>query len=241
LKSTGRNDSVVLLSGGLDSSTVLGIALSQGHSPLALSFSYGQRHSRELESAASIAKHYGVKQVTVSVDLGKVGGSSLTDGDVPVEHRKIEDITDRIPSSYVPARNSVFLSIAFGLAESSGSSTVFIGANSLDYSGYPDCRQEYFNAMEESLNLGTHRNGGAKIRIMAPLIKLTKDEIIRKGLSIGVPYKLTWSCYEGGSKACGKCDSCLLRLRGFMLADSRDPLEYSSLPDFYRSYLTRGK
>ena len=239
LKSGLKSDSVLLLSGGLDSCTVLGIARSEGLTPVALSFSYGQRHSRELDSARKVASHFGVEHVIVGVDLGKTGGSSLTDANIEVEHRNIAEIGTRMPSSYVPARNSVFLSVAFGLAESLGVSRVFIGANSLDYSGYPDCRQEYFNAMEKALNLGTSDAKPVEIRISAPLIRLSKKEIIQRGMSLGVPYSMTWSCYEGGDKACGLCDSCILRLKGFAEAGYEDPLEYREYPEFYTDFLKK--
>ncbi len=237
LKYHSDYDAIVLLSGGLDSSTVTGLASSNGRKIIALSFSYGQRHSKEIESARKIANHYGCAHAVVGVDLSQIGGSSLIDTSIDVEHRKLEEIGERMPTSYVPARNSVFLSVAFGMAESHGATSVYIGANSLDYSGYPDCRQEYFNSMEVSLNLGTSESKPKEIRIISPLVRLTKSEIIAMGTRLGVPYELTWSCYEGGNNACGKCDSCLLRLKGFMEAGEKDPITYDHLPDFYAKYL----
>ncbi len=231
---------VVLLSGGLDSSTTLVIAIHDGCEVHALSFYYGQRHARELESAKKIAKHYGVKHKIIKIDLSSIGGSALTDERIEVPERKLEDIEKEIPVTYVPARNTIFLSYALAYGEVIGADYIYIGVNALDYSGYPDCRPEYIRAFEEAAKLGTKRGvEGKPIKIKTPLINLTKAEIIKKGMELGVPYELTWSCYRGGEKACGRCDSCLLRLKGFMEAGYEDPLEYETYPDFYLEYLRR--
>jgi 7-cyano-7-deazaguanine synthase len=228
---------VVLLSGGLDSSTVLAIALSQGYEVHALSFDYGQRHSRELESAKKIAEYYKVPHKIIKIDLRQIGGSALTDN-IEVPERDIEEIEKEIPITYVPARNTILLSYALGYAEVIDADAIFYGANAIDYSGYPDCRPEYVEAFERCANLGTKRGvEGRPIRIIAPIIHMTKAEIIKKGMELGVPYELTWSCYKGGKKACGKCDSCLLRLKGFMEAGYEDPLEYEEYPQFYLDYI----
>ncbi len=231
---------VVLLSGGLDSTTTLAIAIKDGCEVHALSFDYGQRHSRELESAKKIAKYYGVKHKIIKLNLRAIGGSALTDERIEVPERKLEDIEKEIPVTYVPARNTILLSYALAYAEVVDADYIYIGVNALDYSGYPDCRPEYIRAFEEVARLGTKRGvEGKPIRIRTPLIKMTKAEIIRMGMELGVPYELTWSCYRGGEKACGRCDSCLLRLKGFMEAGYEDPLEYETYPDFYLEYLKR--
>ena len=230
---------VVLLSGGLDSSTVLAIALKDGCEAHALSFDYGQRHSRELESAKKIAEYFGVKHKIIKMDLRSIGGSALTD-DIDVPNRDIEEIENEIPVTYVPARNTILLSYALAYAEVIDADYIYIGVNALDYSGYPDCRPEYLKAYEEMARLATKRGvEGRPIKIKAPLINMTKAEIIKTGMELGVPYELTWSCYRGGKKACGKCDSCLLRLKGFMEAGYEDPLEYEEYPEFYEEYLKR--
>ena len=233
---------VVLLSGGLDSSTVLAIALEMGYEVHALSFDYGQRHSRELESAKKIAKYFNVPHKIIKIDLRQIGGSALTDN-IEVPERNVDEIEKEIPITYVPARNTILLSLALGYAEVIDADAIFYGANAIDYSGYPDCRPEYVEAFERVANLGTKRGvEGKPIKIIAPIIHMTKAEIIKKGMELGVPYELTWSCYKGGKKACGKCDSCLLRLKGFMEAGYEDPLEYETYPDFYIEYLKkRGK
>jgi 7-cyano-7-deazaguanine synthase len=229
---------VVLLSGGIDSATVLAHALSRGYEVTTLSFDYGQRHSRELESAGKIAEHFGVKHVVVTVDLRAIGGSALTSQIAVPERRSPEEIGSEIPVTYVPARNMIMLSIAAGLAEVVDADRIFYGANAIDYSGYPDCRPEFVRAMERAINLGTKRGvEGREVRVEAPLITLTKAEIIRLGHELSVPFELTWSCYRGGEKACGRCDSCILRLKGFMEAGFEDPLTYETLPDWYAEYL----
>jgi len=230
---------VVLLSGGLDSSTVLAMAVHEGYDVHALSFDYRQRHSRELESAKKIAEYYGVPHKIIKIDLRQIGGSALTD-DIDVPERNVDEIKDEIPITYVPARNTILLSFALAYAEVIEADAIFYGANAIDYSGYPDCRPEYVDAFEKCANLGTKRGAEGKlIRIFAPIIHMTKAEIIKKGMELGVPYELTWSCYRGGEKACGRCDSCLLRLKGFMEAGYEDPLEYESYPESYLKYLKR--
>ncbi len=230
---------VVLLSGGLDSSTVLAMALDMGYEVHALSFDYGQRHARELESARKIAEYYNVPHKILKIDLRQIGGSALTD-DIEVPSRSVEDIEKEIPITYVPARNTILLSYALAYAEVIEADAIFYGANAIDYSGYPDCRPEYVEAFEKCANLGTKRGvTGNPIKIIAPIIHMTKAEIIKKGMELGVPYELTWSCYRGGEKACGRCDSCLLRLKGFMEAGHEDPLEYEHYPEFYLEYIRR--
>ncbi len=220
---------VVLLSGGLDSTVTLAYALSKGYEAIPISFRYGQRHSRELEAAKVVAKHYGLKDhVIIDLDLSAFRKSALTSKEVKVPRREnAEEIREGIPVTYVPSRNIIFLSIAAGIAETEGAGEVFIGANSIDYSGYPDCRPEFFEAFEEALRKGTKAGvEGKGIKIMHPILRMTKAEIVRLGKRLGAPLQLTWSCYEGGSKACGKCDSCLLRLKGFTEAGFKDEIEY---------------
>ena len=222
------NKAVVLLSGGLDSSTCMAIAKDEGYEIYALSFDYGQRHSKELESAKAIAKHFGAKEHKIlKIDLRQIGGSALTDDNIEVpENRDEEHMADEIPVTYVPARNTILLSFALAYAEVIGADAIYIGANALDYSGYPDCRPEYYKAFEEVARLGTKRGvEGKPIEIKYPLINMTKAEIIRTGMRLGVPYELTWSCYKGGEKACGVCDSCKLRIKGFKEAGYKDPIE----------------
>lgn len=220
---------VVLLSGGLDSSTTLAIAHAQGFELHTLSFDYGQRHQREVEAAAAVARHYGVtRQKTVTIDLRAFGGSALT-ADIPVPHaRSLEAMAQDIPITYVPARNTIFLSFALAYAEVTGANDIFLGINAIDYSGYPDCRPEYLEAYERVANLATKASAqdGRRFRLHAPLITMSKADIVRKGRELGVPFELTWSCYEGGEAACGTCDSCLLRLNGFAEAGQIDPIGY---------------
>lgn len=229
---------VCLLSGGLDSATVLGYALSRGLEVHALSFSYGQRHSRELKASADIAHHYGIKRKVMELDLGQIGGSSLT-SDIPVAERKIEEIDGGIPSSYVPARNTVFLSLAAGYLETINGNAVYLGINAVDYSGYPDCRPEFIDAIETAINLGTGDGREKWMTIVAPLQYLSKSEIVELGTRLGVPYHMTTSCYKGKEKACGRCDSCLLRLKGFMDAGFEDPISYEKYPVFYSEFLEK--
>jgi len=220
---------VVLLSGGLDSTTALAVAKVQGYQPYALSFRYGQRHLAELDAASRVAKTLGVKEHLIAqIDLRRFGGSALTsDLQVP-KGRAAAAMAEAIPVTYVPARNTVFLSFALAWAEVLGASDIFIGVNALDYSGYPDCRPEYIQAYEQMANLATKAavEGRQKLRIQAPLIHLSKGEIIRRGLELGVDYALTSSCYDPSpaGQPCGQCDSCLLRAKGFAEAGIADPL-----------------
>ena len=231
---------VCLLSGGIDSSTVVGIALSQAYDCSALSFDYGQRHSRELDSSRDIAKFYGIQRRVATINLSDITSSALT-GQSEIDNRPLEDISKSIPNTYVPARNIIFLSIAASYAESIGARHIFIGANAVDYSGYPDCRPAFYNAFESALNIGTVAGEIKPFRIHVPLQYLTKAEIIKTGVKLGVPYHLTTSCYRGQEKACGKCDSCLLRLQGFMEAGIPDPIEYEDFPSFYREFLKKNR
>ncbi|MGI6296321.1 MAG: 7-cyano-7-deazaguanine synthase QueC [Armatimonadota bacterium] len=221
---------VVLLSGGLDSATTAAIARSEGYDLYAISFDYGQRHSRELQSARSVAESLQVKDhLLISFDLRSMGGSALTDDiSVPLD-RDTDNMAESIPITYVPARNTIFLSFALGYAETIGAYDIFIGVSEVDYSGYPDCRREYIEAFEHTANLATKAGveGTGRFRIHAPLIDLTKAEAVRRGLELGLDYSLTWSCYVGGEKPCGKCDSCKLRLAAFEQAGTVDPLNYS--------------
>lgn len=220
---------VALLSGGIDSSTTLAIARSLGYEIFALSFYYGQRHAIEIEGARRIARSLGIKNhAVIDINLGQIGGSALTSGiDVP-KGRKISDISKYIPITYVPARNTIFLSFALALAEVVGADTIFIGANALDYSGYPDCRPEYLAAFESMANLATKAgvSGKTRFKIAAPLINMTKGEIIRKGMELGIDFSLTHSCYDPDPQgmACMRCDSCILRKKGFDEAGIPDPV-----------------
>ncbi len=224
---------IVLLSGGLDSGTTLAIAKSQGYMCHALSFCYGQRHVVELAAAERVARSLGVaSHRVIDIDLRQFGGSALT-SDTPVPKKaSAEEIGGEIPITYVPARNTIFLSFALAFAEVTGAADIFIGVNALDYSGYPDCRPEYIAAFEQLANLATKAaiEGRQKIKIHTPLIQLTKAEIIRRGLSLGVDYSLTSSCYDPDAegRACGRCDSCLLRLKGFAENGVKDPIRYVS-------------
>jgi 7-cyano-7-deazaguanine synthase len=222
---------IVLLSGGLDSTTVLAIAQSQGYNVYALSFDYGQSHRIELEAAARIADRAGVVQHrVVRVDLQLFGGSALTDDIAVPKARSLQEIGTGVPSTYVPARNTVFLALALAWAEVVGASDIFIGVNALDYSGYPDCRPEFIQAFETMANLATKAGteDGIRVRIRTPLIAMTKSEIIDAGLALGVDYSLTTSCYDPSAAGtpCGQCDACLLRLKGFAEAGRTDPLRY---------------
>ena len=222
---------VVLLSGGLDSTTVIAYVKAQGYEPFALSFRYGQRHEIELDAARRVAEAVGVvRHVVCDIDLRTFGGSALTDQiDVP-KHASVEDLpANEVPITYVPARNTVFLSFALAYAEVVGATDIFIGVSALDYSGYPDCRPEYISAYERMANLATKAGvEGAGLRIHTPLIDLTKAQTIKMGMQLGVDYSLTLSCYDPDSQGrpCGQCDSCLLRLRGFAEAGLADPLIY---------------
>jgi 7-cyano-7-deazaguanine synthase len=220
---------VILYSGGLDSTTCLAIARAEGYHPYAMSFAYGQRHKAELRMAEENAKEMGaLEHLVVDFDLRRIGGSALTsDMEVPKS-----GIGDDIPVTYVPARNTIFLSFALGWAEVLGAFDIFIGVNALDYSGYPDCRPEYIAAYENMANLATKAavEGAGRYKIHTPLISLTKAEIIRKGLGLGVDYGKTHSCYDPTEEglACGRCDSCRLRLKGFAEAGAEDPVKYAT-------------
>ncbi|WNZ12036.1 7-cyano-7-deazaguanine synthase QueC [Streptomyces sp. 11x1] len=225
---------IVLLSGGLDSTTALAIAKDQGFTPYALSFRYGQRHSIELEAAQRVAKAQGVaRHVIADIDLRVFGGSALTaDIEVP-KHESLADVEEAgVPITYVPARNTIFLSFALAFAETVGASDIFTGVTAVDYSGYPDCRPEYMEAFATMANLATKAGveGTSKITLRSPLIALSKADIVREGLRLGVDYSLTSSCYDPDEqgRACGKCDTCLLRLKGFAEAGVSDPVRYQS-------------
>lgn len=224
-------NAVVLLSGGLDSATVLAIARDQGHRCIALSFDYGQRHHVELISAKKVASAGGAAEHRIlNLPIGELGGSALTDNSIDVPNASDKD-QDDIPITYVPARNTIFLSMALGLAEITGSRDIYIGANAVDYSGYPDCRPEFISAFERLANLAT-REGveGDGFRIRAPLVDMSKADIIRAGAALGVDYSMTVSCYDPSAEglACGVCDSCRLRANGFEMAGIADPTVYQS-------------
>lgn len=221
---------VVLLSGGLDSTVAAAMARERGFEIHAVSFDYGQRHKRELESARAVAKALGAASHSVlRVPIGDYGGSALTDAKLAVPTGRDEKAMGAdIPVTYVPARNIVFLSLALGVAEVKDADAIYIGANALDYSGYPDCRPEFFAAFEEMARRGTKRGvEGRAARIEVPLQHMTKADIVREGLRLEAPLELTWSCYQGGERACGECDSCVLRLKGFREAGVRDPIAYA--------------
>jgi 7-cyano-7-deazaguanine synthase len=233
---TAKAKAVVLLSGGLDSATTLALARAEGYDACALTFRYGQRHEVELEAAARVASAQGTaRHLVMGIDLGALGGSALTDDiDVPKgprpKGRGAAAMTADIPITYVPARNTVFLALALAWAELLPADDIFIGVNAIDYSGYPDCRPEFIAAFERLANLATKAGvaEGRRFRIHAPLIDLTKGEIIRKGRALGVDYALTSSCYDPAAdgRACGTCDACRLRLRGFAEAGMADPIAY---------------
>jgi 7-cyano-7-deazaguanine synthase len=228
-----QKKAVVLLSGGIDSTTTLAVAKKMGFTIYALSFRYGQRHQIELEAAVSIAHDFSVaKHLIVDIDLRLISGSALT-GDVAVpKSRSVEQMGKDIPVTYVPARNTIFLSYALAWAEVIGSFDIFIGVNALDYSGYPDCRPEYIAAYEKMANLATKAGVEVnhKLKIHTPLIEMSKADIIRQGIELGVDYSLTHSCYDPSTEglACGECDSCLLRLKGFKEAGIADSIKYKN-------------
>jgi 7-cyano-7-deazaguanine synthase len=226
-----KKKAVVLVSGGLDSATTLAIAKSEGFDIHAISFDYGQRHHFELEAARRVCESQGVAELVVfKVDTSIFRGSALTN-DIPVPHNRNESqMADGIPVTYVPARNTIFLSVGLGLAESVGANDLFIGVNAVDYSGYPDCRPEFIKAFETMANLATKAGvEGQRLNVHTPLIRLTKAEIIQRGVALGVNYGLTHSCYDplADGTSCGECDSCQLRLRGFREAGFPDPIHYS--------------
>lgn len=234
---TNRNGNkakaVVILSGGLDSTTCMGMARDQGFELYPITFDYGQRHRNELDNARAVAEHYGTAdrhKVVPMTFLQEIGGSALTDESIDVPTTPIdEDDRDEndIPSTYVPARNLLFLTIAAAYAEVIEAEALFIGVNAVDYSGYPDCRPEFIAKAEETIRYATKAGvTGKAMSIEAPLIEMTKAEIIQEGLRLDVPYHLTTSCYNGGGEACGECESCRLRLRGFAEAGSTDPIPY---------------
>lgn len=223
---------IVLTSGGLDSTTVMAIAKSKGYEIYALSFDYGQRHRIELEAGKRVSEYFGaVKHLTINIDLRLVGGSALTSEIEVPKHKDVEEIKADIPVTYVPARNTIFLSYALAWAEVLDSDDIFIGVNAVDYSGYPDCRPEYISAFEKMANLATKNGveGITRIKIHTPLQEMSKADIIRAGLSLGVDYSITHSCYDPGENgiSCGECDSCLLRKKGFAEAGFTDPLRYA--------------
>ena len=227
---------VLLLSGGLDSTTMLAFAIDRGYDVYAMTFRYGQRHAGEIEAARRVAQRYGVRDhVIVDIDLRTFGGSALTaDIDVPRD-RPVSEMTSGIPVTYVPARNTIFLSFCLAWADVLGASDIFIGVNALDYSGYPDCRPEYIAAFQRMANLATRGGveGTAPIRIQTPLLDLTKREIVQLGRSLGVDYSMTLSCYDPSAdgEACGHCDACTLRLKGFAEAGATDPASYVQAPN----------
>ena len=223
---------VVLSSGGIDSTTVMAIAKQEGFEIYSLSFFYKQRHSIEIEAARKVADAMNVKKhLIIDIDLKKIGGSALTDNNLDVpKHRKMQSMADEIQVTYVPARNTIFLSYALAWSEVLQSSDIFIGVNAIDYSGYPDCRPEYIEAFERMANLATKAGveGKTKLKIRTPLIHMTKAEIIKKGVDLGVDFSLTHSCYDPSSDglACGECDSCIIRKQGFKKAGIIDPTKY---------------
>jgi len=226
-----RRPAVVLLSGGLDSATVLAAAVADGFACHALSFRYGQRHAVELQAAARVAAALGAEQhVVLDIDLSRFGGSSLTSGDAVPKHDTVQELGGGVPSTYVPARNTVFLSLGLAWAEVLGADDLFIGVNAVDYSGYPDCRPEFVAAFEAMANLATAAatEHGRRFGVRTPLIALSKAEIIATGIALGVDYGLTVSCYDpdDAGRACGHCDSCLLRRDGFARAGVADPTAY---------------
>jgi 7-cyano-7-deazaguanine synthase len=225
---------VVLLSGGMDSATTAAIALNRGFEVHALSLRYGQRHAAELQAARRVAEALGIRHhVVMDVDLRAIGGSALT-GELALPRDTPQDqIGTRIPATYVPARNTIFLSLALGLAEVVGASDIFIGANAMDYSGYPDCRPEYFKAFQDLAHLATRAGveEGQRVTIHTPLIELSKREIIERGLALGVDYSITLTCYDPSADgaACGRCEACLLRLKGFHEGGMEDPAVYQAV------------
>jgi len=212
---------IVLLSGGLDSTVTLADSLNNGNETLALSFRYGQRHLKELDSAKAVAEYYNIDHRIVDIDLSSFR-SSLTDDSKEIGKDR-KDIGSDIPGTYVPARNIIMLSVAAGVCESVDAEMIYIGANSVDYSGYPDCRKEFFDSFEQMISKGTKAGvEGHPIRIMTPILNMTKSEIVKYGKELNAPLHLTWSCYSGNEKPCGHCDSCLLRKKGFADAGYKD-------------------
>jgi len=230
---SSKRKAVVLLSGGLDSTTTLAIAKSEGYEAFALTFRYGQRHEVEIDAARRIAALYGVAQhVVAEIDLRAFGGSALTDDIEVPKNRELDEMADGIPVTYVPARNTIFLSFALAWAEVLSACDIFIGVNALDYSGYPDCRPEYIEAFQRMADLATKAGveGRQKLNIHTPLINLTKAQIVQKGIELGVDYSQTVTCYDPTDEgaACGECDACLLRLKGFAENNISDPAKYQT-------------
>ncbi|MFW6141334.1 MAG: 7-cyano-7-deazaguanine synthase QueC [Candidatus Saliniplasma sp.] len=219
---------VVLLSGGLDSSTTLAVADKEHDDIFAITFRYGQKHDKEIRSSKKLAEHYDVeKHIILDIPLEEIARSSLLEGGEEIPDTKKGDIGQSIPTTYVPARNIIFLSYALSYAESVDAQAIYIGATAVDYSGYPDCRPEFFDAFKDMAKKGTKKGvEGNQIDIITPLIDKSKAEIIERGTELSVPFEKTWSCYRGGTKACGTCDSCRLRLKGFEEAGITDPLIY---------------
>lgn len=218
---------VILLSGGLDSTVCMAVARDQGYQPLPISFDYQQRHRRELECARNVAQFYGAENhLVIQTNMTAIGGSALTDPTIGVPAGDVA--RQDIPITYVPARNLIFLSYALGYAEVSGADRIFIGVNALDYSGYPDCRPEFINLFQQLADYSTKAavQEGRRIVVETPLLNLSKKDIVELGTRLGAPLHLTTSCYAGGEEACGKCDSCVLRLKGFAEAGVRDPIKY---------------
>lgn len=231
---------VCLISGGIDSCVTSFIAKKDGYEIYALTFNYGQRHKKEIECAKKIATSLNAKKhIILDIDLSKFGGSSLTDNSKkPEKDRNLKDIGKNIPTTYVPARNTVFLSLALAYAEALSADSIFIGATATDYSGYPDCRPEFIEAFQKLSDVATKKGlEGKPIKIIAPLLNLSKSKIIKKGFELKAPLNYTWSCYNGGKKACGRCDSCLLRLKGFKESGFNDPIKYEYQPDWYKKNL----
>ena len=227
---------VCLVSGGLDSCVTSHIAKNEGYDIFALTFNYSQRHKREIQSAKKIAATINAKNhIVFNLDLRKFGGSSLVDKlTTPEKDQTLEEIGKKIPTTYVPARNTIFLSIALAYAETLDAEAIFIGATATDYSGYPDCRPEFIKTFQKLTNIATKKGiEGKTIEIIAPLLNMSKAEIIKKGIELKAPLEETWSCYIGKVKACGRCDSCLLRLKGFKEARVKDPIEYEVVPNWY--------
>jgi len=214
---------IVLFSGGLDSTTCLYWALAQGYTCETLTVSYGQKHVREVQAARTIAEKLGVRQHAVTLNLPWLSASSLVDVNQQIPEHKLTDITNgQIPSTYVPGRNLMFLSVAASLVDAVKADAIVAGPNAIDFSGYPDCTPSFFQAAAEAINRGTERGVTQGVDVLAPLMDLTKTDIVKLGVKLGVPFELTWSCYEGGEKPCGHCDSCKLRARGFEQAGVKD-------------------
>lgn len=235
-----QKKAIVLLSGGMDSSTVAYMVKAEGYSIYPLNFNYGQRNRKEIQASQNIAKFLGTELKTLEIDLRQIGGSALTDSSIPVPENRQEiiagDVTvNEIPVSYVPFRNTILLSFAIAYAEVLEAEAVAIGANAIDYSGYPDCRPEYFEAMQKVAELGSKAGVlGNKIKILTPVLHMSKADIVARGIELGVPYEDSWSCYQDKELACGRCDSCLLRIKAFHANNMMDPLQYDYYPIEYK-------